>query len=119
MAALAAFAGGGAYLNIFRYGVTRHTHHLSGLTAPLRVVQLSDLHYGPFLGAGIVSDWVEATTQLQPDAVFLTGDYIDSRSTRDPAPFFAALGKLSAPLGVWVVWGNHDHISRSRLQLLT
>lgn len=118
LAALAALAGTGAYLNIFRYGVSRHSIGLRGLQEPLRLAQLSDLHYGPFLDENAVSDWVSSTMALNADAIVLTGDFIDSRSKRDPAPFLTTLLQLSAPLGVWVVWGNHDHISRSRLQLL-
>lgn len=118
LAALAALAGGGAYLNIFRYGVTRHTRALPGLQQPLRVVQLTDLHFGPYISEEPVADWVAATLREQPDVIVLTGDFIDARSRRRTAPFLETLRQLSAPLGVWVVWGNHDHISRSRLDLL-
>ncbi len=118
MAALAALAGGGAYLNIFRYGITRHTLALPGLQEPLRAAQLSDLHYGPFLNGDTVDQWVETTLELRPDVILLTGDYIDARSRRRNEPFLEALRQLAAPLGVYAVWGNHDHISRTRHQLL-
>jgi len=118
LAALTALAGAMGYRNIFRYELSRQSFALPGLMAPLRAVQLSDLHYGPFLDEHDVSRWVSSAMQQRPDVVLLTGDFIDSRSQRDPAPLFAALKPLSAPLGVWAVWGNHDRISRARLQML-
>lgn len=119
LAALAALAGGGAYLSIFRYGVTRHTVPLAGLRQPLRAAQLSDLHYGPFLNEDTVAEWVQTTMEQQADVIVLTGDFIDARSRRRNEPFLEALRQLTAPLGVYVVWGNHDHISRTRHQLLS
>ena len=92
---------------------------LPGLTRPLKAVQLSDLHYGPFLHEGSVNAWIEATLTEQPDVILLTGDYADSRSQRDLSGLLEALSPLSAPLGVWAVWGNHDHIRRSHFANLT
>lgn len=91
---------------------------LPGLEEPLRAVQLTDLHYGPYLHDGSVSAWVEAALKERPDVILLTGDYADSRSERPPEALLKALSTLSAPLGVWATWGNHDRIHRSRLRRL-
>lgn len=110
--------GGGAFWNVYRYGVVHQRLQLPGLTAPLKLAQLSDLHYGPFIDTGSVREWVASTMQLQPDLIVLTGDFLDSRNSRPVEPFFEALAPLQAPLGVWACWGNHDHINRRRLVLL-
>lgn len=118
VAGLGLLAGGGMVSNIYRFDVSRQRLAVAGLQAPVLIAQLSDLHYGDFLKAGSVSRWVESTLAAEPDLIVLTGDYIDSRTRADPAPFFDAIAPLTAPLGVWAAWGNHDHVSRGRLSLL-
>lgn len=114
-AGLGLLLGGGMISNIYRFMVSRHQLPVAGLTSPLRIVQLSDLHYSQWHQAGSVSAWVDAALAEQPDLIVLNGDYIDSRSNLDSGPFFAEISRLSAPLGVVAVWGNHDHVNRSRL----
>ncbi|MBB6096947.1 hypothetical protein HNR42_000359 [Deinobacterium chartae] len=94
--------------NSYRPRITRHRLSLPGLRAPLRLVQLSDLHYGLFLREGSLRAWVERALQLEPDAVVITGDLLDQSGHQNPAPLLRALRRLRPPLGVWGVWGNHD-----------
>nr|WP_246580452.1 metallophosphoesterase [Deinococcus aestuarii] len=82
---------------------------MTGLRKPLRVVQLSDLHYGAYIGRGSVRAWVDAALALRPDVVLVTGDFVDKRGVAPLEPLFGELARLRAPLGVWGVWGNHDH----------
>src|SRR5262249_16098166 len=42
----------------------------------LRLVQLTDIHHGPWLELSYVRQVVEATNQLEPDLILLTGDYV-------------------------------------------
>jgi uncharacterized protein len=100
----------GVFLNVYRFEINRYEVALEGLHAPLRVVQLSDLHYGPFIHEGSVRAWVAAAVGERPDAVVITGDFVDSNLRRPLAPFQDALAGLEAPLGVWGVWGNHDRV---------
>lgn len=118
LAGLGAALGGMAFWNVYRFVVSRQQVRLRGLESAVRVAQLSDLHYGPFIDSETVSGWVQATMAERPDLIVLTGDFMDARSRRPAEDLFGALAPLSAPLGVWVTWGNHDHIRRSRLQLL-
>ncbi len=118
LAGLGLLAGGGMVSSIYRFRVSTQQLPVAGLRAPVRIAQLSDLHYGAFLQEGSVSSWVRATMAARPDLILLTGDYIDSRTGMDPEPFFRAISALQAPLGVWAAWGNHDHVSRRRLALL-
>ncbi len=74
------------------------------------IAQLSDLHHGPYVGNAEIRSAVEATNQLHPDAIVLTGDYITREADRmdDCA---RELGALTAPDGVYATLGNHDHWS--------
>jgi uncharacterized protein len=107
--AVAATAVGGGVLSSYRFQVEAIEARLEGLRAPLRAAWLCDLHYGPFIGVGSVAAWVDATLALRPDVVLLGGDLIDVFGRGAPDPLIEQLGRLRAPLGVWGVWGNHDH----------
>jgi uncharacterized protein len=50
---------------------------------------------------------VDATRSLAPDLIAVTGDLIDDRA-EDVGPYARALGTLEAPLGVYMIPGNHD-----------
>ncbi|MEP6991218.1 MAG: metallophosphoesterase [bacterium] len=73
----------------------------------LRIAQLSDLHIGPHTSRRFLHRIVEATTALTPDLIAVTGDLIDDRA-EDVASYARALGSLAAPLGVYMIPGNHD-----------
>lgn len=89
---------------------------------PLKIVLLSDLHVGPYKGAGWIDEVVSKTNALKPDLIFLLGDYVMGQEGK--LENLTSLEKLEAPLGVWAVLGNHDYdASRSEeiisfLQLL-
>jgi predicted MPP superfamily phosphohydrolase len=73
-----------------------------------RIVQLSDIHLSPFTSSQQIARAVQTATNLQPDIIALTGDYI-SKERRYAAPCAELLGKLRARHGVYAVLGNHDH----------
>jgi uncharacterized protein len=88
--------------------LARLPRELDGFT----IAQLSDLHLGPYVGADEIRSAVQATNQLQPDAIVLTGDYVTREADRmDECA--RELGALSAASGVYAVLGNHDHWSGS------
>lgn len=99
---------GVALAQAYTFEVNRYRRELPGLRSPLRVVQLSDLHYGAYIGRGSVRAWVDAALALRPDVVLVTGDFVDKRGATSLRPLFDELARLRAPLGVWGVWGNHD-----------
>jgi predicted MPP superfamily phosphohydrolase len=101
--------GGVGAAQAYQFGVTRHTRPLPGLTRPLRVAFLTDLHYGLFISGGSVRAWVEAANAARPDLIVLGGDQMDYRADETPAGLLTELGRLEAPLGVYGVWGNHDY----------
>jgi uncharacterized protein len=73
-----------------------------------RIVQLSDLHYGPLTSEAQIRRAVETANELNPDIIALTGDYI-SNERRYAARCAEMVGGLRARCGVFAVLGNHDH----------
>ena len=71
------------------------------------IVALSDLHLGSVLGERWLAARVEQVQAERPDVVVLLGDLFEGHSA--PAvELLAALQRLSAPLGIWAVLGNHE-----------
>ena len=87
--------------------VKNETIDFGNITQPTRVALLSDFHVGPYKGAGWVEETVKKTNDQKPDLVLLLGDYVFGKwgDIED----LNALQKLSAPLGVYAVLGNHDY----------
>ena len=79
----------------------------------LKVVLLSDLHVGsPHNDLENLSRVIDAANQLNPDLILLAGDYVIHEVIGGhfvkPEPIAEQLEKLTAPLGVYAVLGNHD-----------
>ena len=75
------------------------------------IVQLSDIHIGPFLQEAWLRDVVAKTNALAPDLVAVTGDMIDGSPEEledDVAPF----ADLRARYGVYGITGNHEYYFR-------
>lgn len=82
--------------------------------APVTIALLADIHVaGPDMPPERLAAIVSQVNTLQPDLVAIAGDLISEKRTAtrvySAAEVTAPLGKLSAPLGVVVVPGNHDH----------
>jgi predicted MPP superfamily phosphohydrolase len=89
---------------------TRHTVPMRGLTSSLRVVQLTDLHYGAYVFEDWVRRWVNAANLERADLIVVTGDIVDHRVTAAQMDSLVAeLARLEARLGVYAVLGNHDY----------
>ncbi len=71
------------------------------------LVALSDLHLGSLLGPRWLSARVSQIQAERPDMVVLLGDLFEGHS-KPPAELLPVFGRLSAPLGVWAVTGNHE-----------
>jgi len=93
----------------YRFVVNRYQRRLQGLSRPVRVAHLSDLHIGFWVRAGSLVRWIEAVQAEKPDLIVMTGDLTDSARQHQVLPTLSALKNLEAPLGAWAVWGNHDY----------
>jgi uncharacterized protein len=110
-------ASGFGWASAHRFGITRIKYKLSKLEQPLKLVQLSDLHFGSFMLEPEVRAWVNASNLERPDLIVITGDLVHRLQSSDRhAALAAELGRLSAPLGVWAVLGNHDFWGKSPIQ---
>ncbi len=75
----------------------------------LTITHLSDPHVGELVTPAHLRHAVEAANRLRSDLVVVTGDFIDLSTDWLP-PVVDALSELQAPLGVYHVLGNHDHL---------
>ena len=95
--------------DVMPFAVTQHRLELSGLEQPLRVAHLTDLHFGPAQRLPSVRAWVNATLEQKPDLSLITGDFLEYRkSLSGVSELCAELSRITAPLGVFGVLGNHD-----------
>ncbi|MGG5343285.1 metallophosphoesterase [Enterococcus sp. AZ192] len=77
---------------------------------PLKVVQLSDIHIQENYPVAQLEKIVTKVNQEKPDIILFTGDLFDNYAKYGPAEdVTAALSRLTAPLGKFAVWGNHDY----------
>ncbi len=74
----------------------------------LRIVQISDTHYGPYNSMPYLLDAAEKANALDGDLVFFTGDYTH-HTPRSVDPGITMLDQFEARLGRVAVLGNHDH----------
>jgi predicted MPP superfamily phosphohydrolase len=101
----------------FMLSIERQEIYLRRLPAKLdglRVVHLSDFHYGPLVNPQHLQRAVKVANDLRPDLIALTGDYI-SQDRVYAAPCAEVVGKLRARHGVYAVLGNHDHWTDAQL----
>jgi predicted MPP superfamily phosphohydrolase len=73
----------------------------------MRVVQLSDTHVGPHTSRAHLARVAGIVRAANADLIAVTGDLVDDHAP-DVDAYAKALGGLEAPLGVFVVPGNHD-----------
>lgn len=76
----------------------------------LRIVQLSDLHLGPFLTEDQLARVIDAANELRPDIALVTGDLISSQA--DPVDLALKQCARIRANRILGCLGNHEHFSR-------
>lgn len=76
----------------------------------VRMVQVSDLHFGPVLGLDFSRKVIDAIRDQNPDVVVCTGDFLD-RGIADVSALTQMWSELKPPLGKYAVLGNHEAYS--------
>lgn len=90
--------------------LTRHALGSARVERPLRIVQITDPHLGPFMSEERLSRIAERAVAADPDLVLLTGDFLTMESHRAKDALARALSPLRAlPGRVYACLGNHDH----------
>jgi uncharacterized protein len=84
-----------------------HFRHLPRPLEGLRVALLTDIHMHRLTPRGLVARAVRLAQEAEPDLVAITGDLAESEAALGPV--LDELAALTAPLGVYVVPGNHDY----------
>lgn len=79
---------------------------------PVKVVAISDIHLGYGTNKAQLKKYVDLINAQQPDLILIGGDLIDNSVT----PLYVEnmqeeLAQLKAPLGIYMVPGNHEYIS--------
>jgi hypothetical protein len=110
--------GGGLYgsflfgfSNKYNYQIKKIPLQLSNLPKSfkgMKIVQISDVHSGSFNDKAAVLRGVEKILSLQPDLILFTGDLVNNTADEMNA-YEDVFSKLTAPLGVFSVLGNHDY----------
>ncbi|KEK24596.1 metallophosphoesterase [Bacillus gaemokensis] len=75
-----------------------------------KIVQFSDTHFGPNFSHEQQQMLVDEINKLKPDIVVFTGDLIDKfgEYAAERAESQTILSQITAPLGKYAVFGNHD-----------
>jgi len=80
------------------------------LERPLRIVQITDTHIGPWQSVARLRDRISQLLDRDPDLVVLTGDFLTMESMGSPGCLEAALRPLAPVADRCVaIFGNHDH----------
>ncbi len=88
---------------------TIHNQLLPAHFHGLKVVHLSDLHFGDFINEEKLKKVVSRVNQLKPDIIVFTGDLIENELSEDEQKLLGtSLNKLNARLGKYAIRGNHD-----------
>jgi predicted MPP superfamily phosphohydrolase len=102
VAMLAAFY---AIFNADRLEVVELSIPFPGISNPLRVAHLSDIHIGTVHRKDFLSQVVSLTNKLRPDLVLITGDLFDGSAPVYPH-MLTPLDDLQAP--AYFSYGNHE-----------
>jgi predicted MPP superfamily phosphohydrolase len=106
--------GTGAYGYLYgrhELGVTSATLPVNGLPSALsglRIGLLTDVHRSQWMSDADVAHAVNMLMVARPDLIVLGGDYVTWGDRQYIGPSAEALGRLSAPYGVFGILGNHD-----------
>lgn len=107
--------GLGATAAAYSFELPRYRRSVRGLTESVRIAFLTDLHLGPYMGRQQLEEWVQATTALAPDVVVFGGDLVDQMYAGDLGEVTELVSRISSPLGVYAVLGNHDRTKYRKL----
>lgn len=80
--------------------------------SPIRIAAFSDVHLGYGTSVSTMRKYVELINSQNPDLILIAGDLIDN-SVRPllHEPYAEVLSYLKAPMGIYMVPGNHEYIS--------
>ncbi len=99
----------------------RHDYELNEIPVPIpglrpaldgyRIAQISDIHFGSFVGDPELRAAVDLVRRARPDLIVMTGDLLDHDAAYAPwlGRLVRAFDELGARDGVAMIPGNHDY----------
>ena len=112
------------FTEMFYFSLRRFDVHIEEVTwlkvhddlKDLRIVFISDLHYGFAMNEAMLDDIVSWVNQLDADIILFGGDLFDHPATLLPtqtmqSTLTSKLGEMQANITKIAVLGNHDHES--------
>jgi uncharacterized protein len=87
-----------------------------------RIAQISDVHFGPYMGKSGLERAVQLAQSFRPDLLVLTGDFVSHplgepnglRGARHADPCADVLSTVRG-VPVLAILGNHDHMNSARI----
>ena len=90
--------------------LSRHMTSDARVQRPLKLVQITDPHLGPFMSVERLQRICRRAVEKAPDLILLTGDFLTMESQADSRLLEQALSPLKQlPGRVFACLGNHDH----------
>ncbi|WP_078546301.1 metallophosphoesterase [Litchfieldia alkalitelluris] len=87
--------------------------HITSHTVPLNILHLSDLHIENLSISP--NELYKYLKDEEIDLIAITGDFLDrKKSIPKLIPYLDVLNKLSAPYGMYAVFGNHDYVLKGK-----
>jgi predicted MPP superfamily phosphohydrolase len=84
----------------------------------LTIAMMSDMHFGETIGKKQARRYVSLCNAQHPDMVAITGDIIDYESRfAEEAHIEEDLQQLRAPLGTFIILGNHEYRANRHAKL--
>ena len=75
---------------------------------PLRLVQLTDIHAGPYMTRREMHRYADEVIALEPDLFVLTGDYVSNSVDFLPG-CLEEMARVRARYGTFATLGNHEN----------
>jgi uncharacterized protein len=113
---LAVAVGIYGFINARMIRIRRVSIRLANLPSAWRgrtALLMSDLHLGHVNGAGFARRLTTLAAPLQPDIVFVAGDFFDGTKA-DADGFAAPFKELNPPFGIFFSTGNHDEFGEAK-----
>ncbi len=99
------------FSNKYNYTLKRLQLSFSNLPASFKgfkILQISDIHSGSLTDINAVAHGVQMIMKQEADLILFTGDLVNDRAG-EMKVFLDLFSKLSAPMGVFSILGNHDY----------
>ena len=88
--------------------ITIKTDKLPSDIPKLRIVQISDVHMGEFVGKARVNNIVNIIKSVNPDILISTGDLVDGQ-LHHFSGMYEGLQSIRPPFGKFAILGNHEY----------